>query len=207
MMDEQNKDKMNTNALSYSQEEEKRIIREKASKPLLWIGMVSMVMLFAGLSSAYVVSHESAKWLKFELPHLFYISTAVIMLSSVTINSAVMAAKKNDLNGVKRFVLITLLLGIAFIFSQFKAWDFLVSQGIYFTGKTSNPSGSYLYALTFLHMLHLAGGLISLLVVWINAARKKYNSENLLGIQLCAIFWHFLDVLWIYLFLFLLLIR
>lgn len=198
---------MNTNALSYSEEEEKKITREKVAKPMLWLGMVSMVMLFAGLSSAYVVSHESSKWLKFELPQLFYVSTAIILLSSVTMNTAVMAAKKNNFAAVKRFALLTLVLGIAFIVCQFKAWDFLTSQGIYFTGKTSNPSGSYLYALTFLHMLHLAAGIISVFVVWVNASRKKYNSENFLGIQLSAIFWHFLDVLWIYLFLFLLLIR
>ena len=198
---------MNTNALSYSDSEEKRLTREKVSKPMLWLGMVSMVMLFAGLSSAYVVSHESVKWLKFELPQLFYISTAIIILSSVTMNSAVMAGRKNNFQGIKRFALLTLLLGIAFIVCQFKAWDFLVSQGIYFTGKTSNPSGSYLYALTFLHMLHLVAGVISVFIVWVKASRKKYNSENLLGLQLSAIFWHFLDVLWIYLFLFLLLIR
>ncbi|HSH66557.1 MAG TPA: cytochrome c oxidase subunit 3 [Bacteroidia bacterium] len=198
---------MNSEALIYSEKEEKKITREKVSKPMLWLGMVSMLMVFAGLSSAYVVSHESAKWLRFELPQLFYVSTAVIILSSVTMNTAVMAAKKNNFRAVKQFTLFTLLLGVTFIVCQFKAWGFLVSQGIYFAGKTSNPSGSYLYALTFLHMLHLVAGIISLLVVWVNAGRKKYNSENLLGIQLSAIFWHFLDVLWIYLFLFLLFIR
>jgi|SRR3954469_1471265 len=195
---------MNSSALSYSEEEEKRVTREKVSKPMLWLGMVSMMMLFAGLSSAYVVSHASTKWLKFELPQLFYISTAIIILSSVTMNSALMAAKKDDTKGIKRFALMTLVLGVAFIICQFQAWDFLTKQGIFFTGKTSNPSGSYLYALTFLHMLHLVAGIIAVFVVWVNASRKKYNSGNLLGIQLCAIFWHFLDVLWVYLFLFLL---
>jgi cytochrome c oxidase subunit 3 len=198
---------MNTGTLSYSEQEEKRVTRAKVAKPMLWLGMGSMVMLFAGLSSAYVVSHESAKWLRFELPQLFYISTAVIILSSVTMNSAVMAAKKNDFQAIKRYVLITLLLGIAFIVCQFQAWAYLVSQGIYFTGKTHNASGSYLYMLTFMHMLHLVGGIISLMVVWVKAVGKKYHAENLLGIQLSAIFWHFLDVLWIYLFLFLLFIR
>ncbi|HET6228089.1 MAG TPA: cytochrome c oxidase subunit 3 [Bacteroidia bacterium] len=195
---------MNSNALFYSEEEEKRVTREKVAKPMLWLGMVSMMMLFAGLSSAYVVSHETAKWLKFELPQLFYISTAIIILSSVTMNSALMAAKKDNTKGIKQFSLLTLVLGIAFIICQFQAWGFLVDQGIYFTGKTSNPSGSYLYALTFLHMLHLVAGIVAVFVVWVNASRKKYNSGNLLGIRLCSIFWHFLDGLWVYLFLFLL---
>lgn len=198
---------MNTSTLSYSEQEEKRVTRAKVAKPMLWLGMGSMVMLFAGLSSAYVVSHESAKWVKFELPQLFYISTAILILSSVTMNSAVMATKKNEFKSIKRYVLITLLLGIAFIVCQFQAWSYLISQGIYFTGKTHNASGSYLYMLTFMHMLHLVAGIISLMVVWVKAAGKKYNSENILGIQLSAIFWHFLDVLWIYLFLFLLFIR
>lgn len=198
---------MNTSTLSFSEQEEKRLTRAKVAKPMLWLGMGSMVMLFAGLSSAYVVSHESAKWVQFELPQLFYISTAIIILSSVTMNSAVMAAKKNEFKSIKRYVLITLLLGIAFIISQFQAWSYLISQGIYFTGKTHNASGSYLYMLTFMHMLHLVAGIISLMVVWVKAVGKKYNSENILGLQLSAIFWHFLDVLWIYLFLFLLFIR
>jgi cytochrome c oxidase subunit 3 len=193
------------NTASYT--EEQRLIREKVAKPMLWLGIVSMVMIFAGFTSAYVVSHESAKWLKFELPQLFYISTAIIILSSVTMNSTLTAAKKNDFGGIKRFSLITLLLGIAFVISQFMAYNFLISQGIYFTGKTHNASGSFLYLLTFMHLLHLAAGLIALMVVWIKASRKKYNSEELLGIKLCAIFWHFLDVLWVFLFLFLLFVR
>lgn len=197
---------MNSNALSYAQEEEKKVTREKVAKPMLWLGMVSMIMLFAGLSSAYVVSRSSTKWLKFELPQLFYISTAIIILSSVTMNSTLMAAKKDDTKGTKRFALLTLLLGAAFIISQFKAWGFLVSQGIYFSDKT-NSSGSYLYALTFLHMLHLVAGIIAVFVVWVQASRQKYSSGNLLGIQLCSIFWHFLDALWVYLFLFLLFLR
>jgi cytochrome c oxidase subunit 3 len=193
------------NTVAYTTEQ--RVIREKVAKPMLWLGIVSMVMIFAGFTSAYVVSHESAKWLKFELPQLFYISTAIIILSSVTMNSAVSAAKKNDFNGIKRFSLITLVLGIAFVISQFMAYRFLIAQGIYFTGKTHNASGSFLYLLTFMHLLHLAAGLIALMVVSVKALRKKYNSEDILGIKLCAIFWHFLDVLWVFLFLFLLFVR
>ncbi len=191
--------------VSYS--EEKRITREKVAKPLLWIGMVSMVMLFAALTSAYVVRMEKGDWLQFDLPQLFYVSTAVIIMSSVTMNWTLSSAKKNDFKNVKLAALITLLLGISFVICQFKAWGVLVDQKVFFAGKYSNAAGSFLYALTGLHMAHLIGGILALLVVWIKALGQRYNSENLLGIKLCAIFWHFLDALWIYLFLFLLFVR
>lgn len=187
--------------------EEKNNIRQKSAKPLLWLSMVSMTMIFAALTSAYVIRHEKGDWLLFQLPRFFYISTAVIMLSSVSMNWAVWSAKKNNFKNTKIASLLTLLLGIVFIICQFKAWGFLVEQRIVFAGKYSNASGSFLYALTGLHLAHLIAGIFAILVVWIKSLRKKYNSENMLGIQLCAIFWHFLDILWIYLFLFLLYFR
>ena len=187
--------------------EEKRITREKVAKPLLWVGMISMVMIFAALTSAYVVREQKGDWLQFELPRMFYISTAIIIISSVTMNWAVSSAKKNDFKNVKLASLLTLVLGISFVVCQFKAWGVLVDQKIFFAGKYNNAAGSFLYALTGLHMAHLAGGIIAISVVWVKSLMKSYNSENLLGIQLCAIFWHFLDILWIYLFLFLLFVR
>ncbi|MGQ0829242.1 MAG: cytochrome c oxidase subunit 3 [Bacteroidota bacterium] len=188
-------------------EEEKRITREKVAKPLLWVAMITMVMLFASLTSAYVVRQMKGDWLQFELPQLFYISTAFIILSSVTMNWVLSAAKKNDFKNIQLASLITLILGVAFVICQFKAWSVLVDQKIFFAGKYSNASGSFLYALTGLHMAHLIGGILALMVVWVKSLMKRYNSENLLGIRLCAIFWHFLDGLWIYLFLFLLFVR
>lgn len=190
-----------------SPSEERRITREKVAKPMLWIAMVSMMMIFAALTSAYVVRMEKGDWLKFELPQLFYISTGIIIFSSVTMNWTLASARKNDFKNTKYAAFITLILGLTFIVCQFKAWGALVDQKIVFAGKYSNASGSFLYALTGLHMAHLVGGIIALAVVWIKALGQKYNSGNLLGIQLCAIFWHFLDVLWVYLFLFLLFVR
>lgn len=187
--------------------EEKQEIREKVSRPLLWIGMVGMVMIFASLSSAYIVRMEKGDWLNFELPQFFYISTAVIILSSVTMNWVLSAARKNDFKNIKLAAFLTLVLGITFVVCQFKAWGILVDQKVFFAGKSANASGSFLYALTGLHLAHLAAGILALIVVCIKALRGMYNSENLLGIRLCAIFWHFLDLLWIYLFLFLLFVR
>ena len=191
--------------LSYS--EEKRQTREKVAVPLLWVSMVSMMMLFAAWTSAYVVRMEKKDWLKFEIPQIFYISTAVIILSSVTMNWALASAKKNDFKSLKSATLITLLLGFAFVVCQVIGWDVLYTHKIVFAGKYSNASGSFFYVLTGLHLAHLAGGIIALIVVWIKALGQRYNSEDFLGVRLCAIFWHFLDVLWIYLFLFLLFVR
>ena len=187
--------------------EEKKEIREKAAKPLLWFSMVSMAMIFAGLTSAYVVRQGKGDWLKFDLPQLFYVSTAIIIISSVTMNWVLSSAKNNNYKNIKLASLITLILGLAFVVCQFKAWGNLVDQKVFFAGKYSNAAGSYLYIMTGLHLVHLIGGIFSLLFVWVKSLKNKYNSENLLGIKLCAIFWHFLDVLWIYLFLFLLFVR
>ena len=182
-------------------------MREKAAKPLLWLGMVSMAMIFAGLTSAYVVRQGKGDWLVFDLPQLFYVSTAVIMLSSVTMNWVLSSAKKNNFKNIKLASLITLILGLVFIVCQFKAWGALVDQKVFFAGKYSNAAGSYLYILTVLHVVHMFGGILSVSTVWVKSLSQKYNSENLLGIKLCAIFWHFLDALWIFLFLFLLFVR
>lgn len=187
--------------------EEKRITREKVAKPLLWIAIVSMIMAFGALTSAYVVRMEKGDWLHFEMPQMFYISTALILVSSVTMNWTLSAAKKNDFKNVKLGALLTLLLGLGFVYCQFQAWGVLVDQKIFFAGRYSNASGSFMYALTGLHMAHLVAGIIALMVVSVKALKERYNSGDLLGIRLCALFWHFLDVLWIYLFLFLLFVR
>jgi cytochrome c oxidase subunit III len=187
--------------------EEKKVIRNKVAMPMLYLAMGSMVMLFAAFTSAYVVRQQKGDWLQFDIPRIFYISTAVILFSSVTMNWALSSARKNDFSNLKRASVITLLLGITFIICQIMGWQVLYSQKIVFAGKYSNASGSFFYVLTLMHLLHLAGGIIALFVVWIKSTQQKYNSENLLGVRLCSIFWHFLDLLWIYLFLFLLFVR
>jgi cytochrome c oxidase subunit 3 len=190
-----------------SVKEEKRNNTSKAAIPLLWVSIVAMIMIFGSLTSGYIVSRGNSSWLHFELPQLFYVSTAVIMISSVTMNWTLSSAKKNNYKGIKIGSLLTFLLGLTFVICQFKAWEYLVDQKIFFTGPTSNVSASYLYVITALHLAHLAFGLVAVLVVWVKSLLQRYSSENLLGIRLCAIFWHFLDVLWIFLFLFLLFIR
>lgn len=181
--------------------------RKKTAKPLLWLGIVSIVMLFAGLTSAYIVRADNGNWLLFNLPDMFYISTAIILTSSITLFATLQAAKKSNYGMTTMGLLITLILGIAFCFTQFAGWSELFHKGIVPAGKYSNASGSFLYVLTGLHLAHLAGGLIALTITLINSLRKKYHAGNLLGLELCSIYWHFLDILWVYLFLFLYYIR
>jgi len=173
-------------------------------KVLLWLSMVSMVMMFAGLTSGYIVRQAESNWNVFELPDVFYFSTVFIFLSSISMHWAWLSVKKNNIAGLRTGLMITLGLGLAFCFTQFTAWSKLVEMGIFFTG---NPSGSFLYVLTGLHLIHLIAGITYLMYVTMRSIQGHYNSGNNLPIQLCAIFWHFLDGLWIYLFVFLLVMR
>ncbi len=192
---------------SPSYKAELKAANEKTAKPLLWVGIVSMVMLFAGLTSAYVVRADNGNWLIFNLPTVFYLSTAVIILSSITLFTALQMAKKNNNKAVIISLIVTFILGLVFTKLQFLGWTELTNKGIVFAGKYANASGSFLYVLTGLHILHLLGGLIALLVTLKNSVKGLYNSQNTLGLELCSIYWHFLDILWVYLFLFLLYIR
>jgi cytochrome c oxidase subunit III len=182
-------------------------VNEKAKKALLYWSMASMSIFFAGFCSYYLVMHGNGTWLVFNLPSMFFISTALIVTSSFTMYWAQSAIKKDDFKSARLGVLLTFLLGIGFTFSQFLAWKALYAQGIVFSGRQSNISGSILYVITFTHFLHIAAGLLALFVSLIKVMKKRYSSENYLGLSLSAIFWHYLDTLWVILFLFMYLIR
>ena len=190
------------NTMQADQQETYTLIPTK--KILLWLSMVSMVMLFAGLTSAYVVRQAEGEWTKFNFPIAFLISTGFIIASSISMQWSLNSVKKNELKHTTYGLIITLVLGFAFIFTQFIAWANLVAQDVFFVG---NPSGSFLYVLTGLHIAHLVGGIIFLTYVCFRSLQKRYSSENHLDIELCSVYWHFLDGLWVYLVIFLYLIR
>jgi cytochrome c oxidase subunit III len=181
--------------------------KKKSYKPMLWISMASMAMVFAGLTSAFVVRKAEGNWLDFDYPGWFYVSTGLILLSSLSMIWAKASMRNNNVATAQRAMATTFVLGVAFAVAQYLGWGALYDQEVYFTGPGSNASGSFVYVITLLHLLHLAGGLIALLVTWFKMSKGRYNSENMLGVELCAIFWHFLDILWVYLFLFFLYIR
>ena len=176
--------------------------RKKVAKPLLWVGMISIVMLFAGLTSAVIVRKGDGNWLNFDVPDTFFWSTVVILISSLTFVIASIAAKKNNNSTLKIFLSLTMLLGVLFVLLQIEGYNALIDNGVYFTGSEHNASGSFLYIISGLHLAHLFGGIIALIIVLFNAFKEKYSSKNLLGLQLCSTYWHFMGGMWIYLYFF-----
>ncbi len=183
-------------------QEELLVARRKAAKPMLWVSMISMVMFFAGLTSAYVISMRRDDWVEFELPQAFYVSTFLIVLSSITLHLSQYFIKTNKRQLSLILGVLTFLLGVGFIWQQYVGFNQLKSVGLFFTGPESTVSTSFIIGITFLHVLHLLAGVIVLLVVIYNHFKYKYKPKDLLGFELGAIFWHFVDILWIYLFFF-----
>jgi len=184
--------------------EEEKARSDRSYKLLLLFAMVSMTMMFAGLTSAFVVSKSRADWLKdFQMPTAFLISTLVIIGGSVTFHMAKKSIQKDNKKATTSFLLGTLALGILFVILQFVGFRQIVETGYFFTGSASSITTTFLYVVTITHLAHLFGGLISLLMIIYNHFKQKYNSTQTLGIELGAMYWHFLDLLWVYLFLFL----
>lgn len=187
--------------LMTAQEHTDRNARSK--KMLLWFAMISMFMMFAGLTSAYVVSSSRPDWMKdLVIPSAFIISTVLIVLSSITFHFAKTAIKNDNRSAASGLLLVTLGLGIGFVVCQFAGFSQFINSGMYLTGPGSPVTVQFLYIITVAHLAHLFGGLIVLLVVIYNHFKYKYTPSQTLGIELGVLFWHFLDFLWVYLFLF-----
>ncbi|MBP94009.1 MAG: cytochrome oxidase subunit III [Flavobacteriaceae bacterium] len=176
----------------------------RAKKMMLWFGILSLIMSFAGWTSAFVVSSTRPDWAsEFELPQAFLISTIVIIISSITIWLAKRSLTQSNRQMTTVWLLSTFVLGIIFIYNQFIGFQQIIELGYNFTGPTSNVTMSYIYLIAVVHILHVAVGLICLLVVIYNHFKQKYSSSQMLGVELIATYWHFVDLLWVYLFLFL----
>jgi cytochrome c oxidase subunit 3 len=184
--------------------EEHKARTARSYKLLLIFAMISMTMMFAGLTSALVVSKSRPDWLtNFQLPSAFTYSLITILLCSVTFHLAKRAIKKDDRKGTTTFLLATLVLGFTFVFFQLQGFSQLFESHLYPVGGSGSITISFLYVLVYLHLAHLSGGIISLLIIIYNHFKQKYNASQFLGIELGAMYWHFLDFLWVYLFLFL----
>ncbi|MDB4012961.1 cytochrome c oxidase subunit 3 [Cyclobacteriaceae bacterium] len=171
-----------------------------AKKFALWLFIVSICMLFAGLTSAYIVKKSDGRWLEFDMPDMFLYSTLVLVLSSVAMHWTYLKAKDNSLKAVKIGITATAAIAIAFFYMQYLSWVKLVAQDVFLVG---NPSGSFVYIFSGLHLAHLIGGLVFLLVVFFDTMNYKVHSKSMLAIEMCTTYWHFLGGLWIYLYLFL----
>lgn len=168
----------------------------------LWVGMGSIVMMFAAFTSAYIVKKNQSSWLEFELPRIFWYSTFVILASSVTMQLSIKAFKAREMSRYRTLITATTLLGILFIVMQGMGFQSLELKNIALTGAKSNSAASFLFVITGIHMLHVLGGVIALLVIFIRAYRLKVKNYSALPIELAGTYWHFVDAIWIYLFIF-----
>jgi cytochrome c oxidase subunit III len=169
----------------------------------LWLIIVSIIMMFGAFTSAFLVRRAEGNWLEFDLPSILLINTAIIALSSVTMQMANNAAAADNIARLRLMLYLTFTLGVVFLIGQWNGWAELVNNNVFFGGETSNPSGSFMYVLTGVHAFHIITGLIYLVFVIMAAMRYKVHSKKMLRIQLCTIYWHFLGGLWLYLYIFL----
>ena len=172
-------------------------------KFILWVGLGSIIMLFAGLTSAYIVKKGQSNWLDFELPVVFWYSTLVIVLSSVTMQMALKKFKEREMGQYRGFITLTVLLGLVFVATQIMGFSALEANSIALTGPRSNSASSFLLVIAGLHILHVVGGVIALAIIFLRAYSVKTKFYNALPVELASIYWHFVDILWIYLFVFL----
>ncbi len=180
--------------------ENERVYKNKIHpyKFALWLGCGSIIMMFAAWTSAYVVRHAAGNWYEFKLPVIFYYNTAVILLSSITLQGCYISFKKSNEYLYKSLLIATFLLGIAFIVLQYQGWFALKNSGV---ALTRNPSGDFVYVLSGVHALHVLGGLAVLTVALVQAfvLRFRVTAVRKLRLELTLTYWHFVDILWIYL--------
>jgi cytochrome c oxidase subunit 3 len=171
-------------------------------KFVLWIAMGSILMMFAGLTSAYIVRSNQANWLQFPLPKIFWYSTFVILLSSIMMHISLKAFKAREMRRYRLFITATAFLGVLFAALQFTGFLYLNNHGVQLLGQGSNPSASFLAVITGLHVLHVLGGVIALLIIFFHAFSSRSKSYSAVPVEVASTYWHFVDILWVYLFIF-----
>ena len=170
----------------------------------MWVAIASILMMFAGFTSAYIVKRNQANWFTFEIPRVFWYSTAVIIASSITIWMAEKKFKNREVLAYRKLLVVSFLLGILFVALQIIGFAMLTKNGL---PLQKNVSVSFLYIIIGAHAVHVVGGIIALIVIFAKAFNSKIRNYNPVPIEVMATYWHFVDFLWIYLLLFLLMIR
>lgn len=181
-------------------------VRSKKIHPhkfTLWVAIGSVVMMFAGLTSAYIVKSNQVNWKPVTLPKVFWVSTAVMLLSSLALQMALRSFKQREMNKYRTLIGITLLLGITFVVCQWLGFRDLWQQQVTFKGA---GAGQFLYVIFGLHAIHVIGGVAALLVMFIKAFLGKTKLYSAVPVEVAATYWHFVDILWIYLLVFFLFI-
>lgn len=181
---------------------------KRAIKMMMWLGIASLFMTFAGFTSAFIVSKSREDWiLNFDLPAAFSFSLFIIITSSLSLILARRELLRNNFRSTTVYLTITFVLGVIFIISQFIGFNEIIENGYHFTGPTSTITTSFIFLIAFVHLVHVMAGLLVLVFVIYRNIKRKYSINNILGFELALIFWHFVDILWIYLFLFLVFFR
>ena len=165
----------------------------------LWVAIGSIVMMFAGLTSAFIVKSNQVNWKTIEIPKVFWVSTVAILVSSLTLQLALRSFKQREMTKYRSLIGVTLLLGVAFIVFQWMGFQNLWAQNITLKGS---GAGQFLYVIFGLHAVHVIGGIIALIVIFMKAFLGKTKSYSSVPVEVMAIYWHFVDILWIYLLLF-----
>lgn len=170
----------------------------------LWVAIGSIVMMFAGLTSAYIVKRNQANWQTFEIPVLFWYSTVVILLSSFTMHFSLKYFKERHMEKYRKGMFVTALLGVLFIMMQYLGFREFWNAGM---TLQAGVSFSFLYVIVGLHAVHVFGGVVALVVMVLNAFRTARKNYSVVPVELVSTYWHFVDVLWIYLLIFLVMIK
>ena len=165
----------------------------------LWVALGSIIMMFAGLTSAYVVKRDQPGWTTFPIPKAFWYSTAVILISSLTIQMALKAFKEREMQRYRNLLTTTAILGILFVVLQWTGFRQIWNTGITFKGS---GGGQFLYIIAGLHAVHVLGGILALMVMFVKALASKVRSYNSVPVELMSTYWHFVDLLWVYLLIF-----
>lgn len=191
-----------TYANSMALETTEKRSRIHPQKYALWVACGSMIMFFAAFTSAYIVRQSAGNWLEFVMPNIFFFSTIVILASSFTLHGALIAFKKMKTQLFKVLLGVSLVLGIAFLVLQYQAWTLLTANGI---ELTTNPSSSFLFVISGFHAAHVLGGVVAIMVAFVTSLVKKHEVTPVrqLRLELTTQYWHFVDILWLYLFIFL----
>jgi len=166
----------------------------------LWVAIGSIIMMFAGLTSAYIVKSNQASWQNIEMPKIFWYSTATIVLSSFVMQMALRSFKQRQMNQYRLLIAGTFVLGVGFVALQWLGFQQLWNSGVQFKG--SSGGGQFLYVIAGLHALHVMGGVIALGVMFVKAFLGRTKLYGGVPVELMATYWHFVDLLWIYLFVF-----
>ena len=173
-------------------------------KFVMWVAIASILMMFAGLTSAYIVKSNQANWQDVTMPKIFWASTAVILISSVTMQVALRSFKQREMQQYRLLLGLTFVLGIAFVILQILGFMQLWDQQVTFKGS---GAGQFLYVVFGLHAVHVAGGVIALMIMFVKAFLGRTKLYSAIPVEVMKTYWHFVDILWIYLFIFFLLIQ